>query len=711
MVGIEDLSRFKQVYFEEAAEHLEMIEESLLAAQEGRITIDDLHAIFRAVHSIKGGAGCLRGSESAERGERLVKFAHSFETFLDILREGKIEISPDVINLMISGTDCLSDFVKAAQADQDLEADYGNSILERLEEAIKEHGSGDKSETKGTPCSPEKTKEKNPEDDVLKIYKIHFKTHPTLFSTGNDPLLIIRELKRLGPTQVMADINEIPPIDMLKTDECHLHWKIALESSCSKNQVKEAFEFVDLDCDLEIEETPLETSPKEEKNKESKNSSSAKSEEKGAQKQAGAVSKPAEVGVSSIRVDLDRVDKLVNTVGEIVIKQAMFAEQINNLPEEAVLRLEKMFQELTQHTRDLQESVMSIRAQPVKSVFSRMPRLVRDLSAELGKQISFQTVGEETEIDKTVIERLGDPLTHMIRNAVDHGIEMPEERKKQNKDPQGTIILSAAHRSGRIIIELKDDGKGIDRKRVLAKAREKGIIEPDEVLADEDIDNLIFAPGFSTAEKITNISGRGVGMDVVKKSIQGLGGRIDVQSNFGKGSRFILSLPLTLAALDGMLVQVSDQCYVLPLISIIETLRPRPDQITHLINESDILQIRNEQIRLVYLSRVFGLKTTLDDLSKGLVVVVETEGGMKVGLVVDELLGQQQVVLKTLEANYDPILGISAATILGNGHVALILDINALKNMNQKPSNKKVNHEKNFSLEGGEQDESTIDSA
>ncbi|HLD95080.1 MAG TPA: chemotaxis protein CheA, partial [Alphaproteobacteria bacterium] len=341
----------------------------------------------------------------------------------------------------------------------------------------------------------------------------------------------------------------------------------------------------------------------------------------------------------------------------------------------------KSLQELSQHTRELQESVMAIRAQPIKAVFSRFPRLVRELAMELSKDVHLELKGEGTEIDKTVIERLGEPLTHMIRNALDHGIETPEERIKAGKKAQGQILLNAEHRSGRIVIEISDDGKGIDRNRVLTKAKEQGIIKPDGVLPDEEIDQLIFHPGFSTAKEVTNISGRGVGMDVVKRSIQNLGGKINIQSKEGRGCIFTLTLPLTLAVMDGMIIACGEEFYVIPLIHIIETLRPTPIQVQPLIGNHDLLNIRGETIPLIYLFDVFSVKEAIQNPADSIVVVLETEGGEKYGLVVDEILGQQQVVLKSLESNYETIPGISAATILGNGHVALILDISTVKNL------------------------------
>ncbi|MEW5729497.1 MAG: chemotaxis protein CheA, partial [Pseudomonadota bacterium] len=398
---------------------------------------------------------------------------------------------------------------------------------------------------------------------------------------------------------------------------------------------------------------------------------------------AAAAASGGAVHTASIRVDLDKIDRLVNMVGELVITQAMLGQQATGFTVESHPELIQGLQELSHHTRELQESVMAIRAQPVKALFSKAPRLVRDLSSKLGKQARLVMSGENTEVDKTVIEQLSDPMTHLIRNSLDHGIETPEERIAMGKTPEGTIHLGAEHRSGRIIIEIADDGRGINRQRVLEKAIEKGLVERGQPLTDEQIDMLIFAPGFSTAAEVSDVSGRGVGMDVVRKNIQDVGGRVVVQNSPGVGCRIILSLPLTLAVMDGMLVAVGQERYVLPLTNIVESLRPTAQQARALVNVGDVLTLRGEYIRLLPLHQIFGVRNAITDPTRGLVVVVETEGGDRIGLLVDELLGQQQVVIKSLDANFRPVDGISAATILGDGRVALILDVAALRQLGE----------------------------
>ena len=499
-----------------------------------------------------------------------------------------------------------------------------------------------------------------------------FAPHAELFASGNEPLLIMRELSRLGQADIICDAVHITALDNIDPTQCALSWKIALRGAITEEAIHEAFEFVSDISDITIRKIEKEIVVEAAK----------KPAEEGAAKAGVATT-------TSIRVDLDKIDRLVNMVGELVITEAMLRAQVRSLSEDKFSGLLRGVDELSHHTRELQEAVMAVRMQPVKSIFSRMPRIVRDTAAQLGKDIQLVMSGENTEVDKTVIESLSDPLTHMIRNSVDHGIEKPDERVWNDKPQQGTIHLSAYHRSGRIIIEISDDGAGINRTRVLAKAKEKGLVAADAQPTDEEIDHLIFAPGFSTAEKVTNVSGRGVGMDVVRRNIEGLGGTVRITNNPGKGSVFTVSLPLTLAILDGMIVRVGAENYIVPITSIIETLRPKPEEIHRVEGRNDVINVRGEFVSVVYLSNIFNIKDSATDASKALIVLVES-GNQKMGLVVDELIGQQQVVIKSLEANADPVKGISGATILGDGKVSLILEINELKTLCQSPQLVKV---------------------
>jgi len=387
---------------------------------------------------------------------------------------------------------------------------------------------------------------------------------------------------------------------------------------------------------------------------------------------------PATAAPVTIRVDLERVDRLINAVGELVIQQAMLAQRVYESGLARSSDISLGLEDLELLTREIQDSVMAIRAQPVKSVFQRMPRLVREVAAMTGKKVKLVTSGEDTEVDKTVVERLSEPITHMLRNAIDHGLESPEEREAAGKPVEGTVKLAALHRSGRIVIEITDDGKGINRQRVRSIAEERGLVTQDQILSDDEVDNLIFLPGFSTAKEVTDVSGRGVGMDVVRRSIQSLGGRISISSNPGKGSVFTMSLPLTLAVLDGMVVGAAEQTLVAPLAAIVESLTPKAEDI-HLVGGVDpVLMFRDEFVPLVDVGQSMEFRTDPTDLKGGVVMIVETEGGQRAGLLVDAIHGQRQVVIKSLETNYRHVEGVAAATILGDGRVALILDIDAL---------------------------------
>ena len=389
---------------------------------------------------------------------------------------------------------------------------------------------------------------------------------------------------------------------------------------------------------------------------------------------------PVEVpgpGQSVIRVDPERIDRLIDLVGELVINQAMLAQRVGEYGIAPSSNLAMGLDELEQLTREIQDSVMAIRAQPVKSVFQRMPRLVREVANMTSKQARLVMEGENTEVDKTVIERLSDPITHMLRNAIDHGLESPEERKAAGKNPEGVVRLAALHRSGRIVIEVSDDGKGINRERVFGIAVKKGLISPDLQLTDEEIDNLIFLPGFSTAEKISDVSGRGVGMDVVKRSVQALGGRISIASRPGQGSTFTLSLPLTLAVLDGMVVDVAGETLVVPLAAIVESLRPKPEEVRPLGPVGSVLAVRDSFVPLIDVGQALGYRDHSPAPTDGVVLLVEGEDGSRAALVADAIHGQRQVVIKSLEQNYQQVEGVAAATILGDGRVALILDVDA----------------------------------
>jgi two-component system chemotaxis sensor kinase CheA len=705
-----DLSQFKATYFEECAELLANAEETIARLQEGSGSDEDLNAVFRCVHSIKGGAGAFAFDD-------LVHFAHVLETALDILRSGRAELSSHVADLLVRGNDVLGDFVRAAQDGASLPADHGADLLAAL--AVITGAPAPKAKAAAAPVAVAAAAVAAAPASSVKTWVIRFTPSAGMLKTGNDPLLMIRELDSLGELTIATDRSRLPNLTEMVAEQSYLSWTFTLVTDKGRAAIDDVFEFVAGDsAEVAIEDvgaTPL----KEEEGDgwgifaptaavaapaggedgdgwglfaplptaAAATPAAATQQAKPAAATSAAqqaVAGGSGVHTASIRVDLDKVDRLVNMVGELVITQAMLGQQASGFSVESHPELIQGLQELSHHTRELQENVMAIRAQPVKALFSKAPRLVRDLSSKLGKQARLVMSGENTEVDKTVIEQLSDPMTHLIRNALDHGLETPEERMAVGKPAEGTIHLGAEHRSGRIIIEISDDGRGINRARVLEKAIEKGLVERGQPLTDEQIDMLIFAPGFSTADAVSDVSGRGVGMDVVRKNIQDVGGRVVVQSTPGAGSRFILSLPLTLAVMDGMLIAVGDERYVLPLTNIVESLRPTAQQARSLVDVGDVLTLRGEYIRLLPLHAIFGIRGAIVDPTKGLTVVVETEGGDRIGLLVDELLGQQQVVIKSLDSNFRPVEGISAATILGDGRVALILDVSALRHMGER---------------------------
>jgi two-component system, chemotaxis family, sensor kinase CheA len=660
------LAQFRKTYFEECAELLDALQSNLELLSNGNEDDDTLHAIFRSVHSIKGGAGAFGCTD-------LVAFSHTFESLLDALREHKVAATPDVRQLLLRASDALADIVNAARLEQQLPADFGADIRGAMQDALQ--GAVDSVEESPAPAPGVLAASSSALGENR--YRIVFRPHTEMLKKANEPILLVRQLRKLGDLKIAADLSRLPDIHGIDPEAAYLSWTFILETAVSQSTIHEVFEFVEDDCDLKIEldqiaaATPV---------------AAQTGGDTGGGAAVAPAAAPSSVATQSVRVDVDKVDRLVNLVGELVISQAMLTEQGLALPPDQYPALIQGIEALAQSARELQESVMAIRAQPVKSVFARMPRVVRELAATLGKEVRIVTSGEMTEIDKTVIEQLNDPLTHMIRNALDHGIEAPDERTAAGKPRQGTIHLSAAQRSGRIVIEVSDDGRGINRERVLAKARDRGLVAAGVNLGDDEIDNLIFLPAFSTAEVVSNISGRGVGMDVVKRNVQALGGRISVQSKFGHGSAFTLSLPLTLAVADGMVVSVGKETFIIPLTAIVENLRPQTADIHPVVGRGDVLALRGEYLPLVYLHRCFSINNAISDPCRGIVIIVQSEGAGRVGVVVDELLGQQQVVVKSLEANYEPVEGISGATILGNGRVALILDVARLHEIDSRSS-------------------------
>ncbi len=708
MSGLEEL---KQTFFEECDELLTTLESELEVVQSGDQTDDTVNSIFRAVHSIKGGAGAF-GFET------LVEFSHTFETLLDEMRNGNHSATDTTVEVLFQANDILADLVGMAQDDTEPPTDFGADVRAKLAALVAgtdpDNAVAEPAETAGdddgidfTPVTADAAD--SDDEEPTGHFNIVFKPSAKTYEKANEPLLLIRELGRLGEIEVVADTDAVPALDSLNPFDSYLGWTITLDYEGQISDIEEIFEFVAEDCTVEISEIggPSEGGSEEQGTDEEElfmqpvpvdamgDEPSSADMPAAAPTPASAEKKPAASKAestekktkpeqrASVRVDLGKIDRVVNMVGEIVITQAMLAQTVDDLPDGNYADLHQGLEELFHHTRELQESVMSIRAQPVKSVFQRMPRLVREVSGQTGKKARLVISGETTEVDKTIVEKLSDPLTHILRNAVDHGLESPEKRAAAGKPEEGTINLSAEHRSGRIVIEVNDDGGGINRDVVLRKAVEKGLVAEDANLSDEDIDQLILLPGFSTQEQVSDISGRGVGMDVVKRNIQEIGGRVAIQSVPGKGTSFQLLLPLTLAVMDGMVVTANDQTFVLPLSNIVECLKPDETQIQNLAGVGNVIRLRGEIIQLSNLNSLLGLGDCGTPKQDAVVVILEAAGGARLGIAVEQLLGQQQIVVKSIEKNYGSVAGLSAATILGDGKVAFIADVEGLLSIAQ----------------------------
>lgn len=712
---MDPMAAIRQTFFQECEEQLAELESGLLAMEAGDSDSETVNAVFRAVHSIKGGAGAFSL-------EDLVRFAHVFETALDHVRAGRLAATPEVLKIKLRAADILADLVRAARDGTEVDNNRCHSLAEELR-ALDPNGGEEKeddlSDLNFQPvavCFDDVDDEEEPMafSTPEQVFTIKFKPQPSLYAKANETALLLRDLSALGQMQVKCDASDLPLLSELDPEGAYLTWQIELTTDKDEAAIREIFEFVAWDCDLEIDApdaAPLATeiddemtallarvraSADDEAQPPSATAAVFAVDPSDTSKQqeptsAQVVTLPAKQNSSkaaaegesksaaaSIRVDLDRVDRLINLVGELVINQAMLSQRVMEAGLARASAVAVGLDELEQLTREIQDSVMAIRAQPVKSVFQRMPRLVREIAAMTGKSVRLVTEGEATEVDKTVIERLTDPLTHMIRNAIDHGLEAPDARVAAGKPEEGLVRLSALHRSGRIVIEVSDDGAGINRPRVKAIAADKGLIAADAILSDEEIDNLIFLPGFSTAATISDISGRGVGMDVVKRSIQALGGRISIGSRPGRGSTFTMSLPLTLAVLDGMVVTVAQQTLVVPLTAIVETLQPKAADVHGMGGTARVISIRNKFTPLIDVGRELSYRSSAADPLASVALLVETEGGGRSALLVDAIQGQRQVVIKSLEANYRHVPGIAAATILGDGRVALILDVDAV---------------------------------
>ncbi len=643
-----DIRQFHQTFFDESQEGLVSMESSLLQIEQGlsatqpfqAVATDPevLNTIFRVVHSIKGGASTFGFGWVAD-------FSHLLETLLDDVRAGSRQVDRHTAGLLLRSVDCLRILLTNARSGTPVNAaaiEEVNAELETLH------------------LTPMRPADASVVDSATpRAWRIRFIPKPGLFFSGNDPLRVLRELSSLGELRIETDLTRLPAWAALDPETCYLGWRLELAGKVTHAAIVEVFAWVAGDCELEIEPISDRSSPA------------------GISQTAAHDDDQAKARGTSIRVSTAKMDTLVDIVGELVITQTMLNQTVTQFGPDSGPQLSAGLVQLERNLRQLQENVMRIRMLPIGFVFNRLPRLVRDISQQLGKQVELKLSGEGTELDKTVIERISDPLLHMVRNSLDHGIETPSERRAAGKPETACIRIDASQRGGHVIVEVEDDGHGLDQDKILKRATDRGLVPANAKLSAEQIAELVFLPGFTTADSVSDLSGRGVGLDVVRSNIHSLGGNIDVYSGAGSGTRFTIRLPLTLAILDGLGVQVGSQTYILPLTSITESMALTPEQIRRLPGGEEIFQFRQEYVPLIRLQRVFGGVAAAVDTNAGIVVVVEANG-RRAGLLVDDLLGQQQVVIKSLEAHYRRVDGISAATILGDGTVALILDIGGL---------------------------------
>ena len=648
-----DLNKFRDTFFQEAAEHVNNMETSLLNLSDAPVDAEVLNSIFRGAHSIKGGSGTF-GFEDVTR------FTHRLEELLHRMREGKIEASRTRIELLLRACDMLRSLLAAAESGS-AAPPAASKLLEDL--AVAQRAGEFEAD------APRVMRAWDPQTKFggQTTFQIHFAPSPDIFREGMDPLLVLRELSTLGTVdKVTANLSSLPALAELQVETCYLSWDIQVTSAREKGEIEDVFAFVENGAHIAIEGR--------------RPAGEAAAPAKG---EASKVSRRSSRECASIRVSTEKVDQLIDLVSELVIAQSMAVEIVNRFSAERLPELQTALHEVSRNTRELQERVMAVRMLPVGTCFSRLPRIVHDIATAEGKKIRVEVSGEDTELDKSVLEGMSDPLTHLVRNAADHGIGTPEERRAAGKAEEGTIHLRARHEGGNVVIEVADDGNGLNLARIRAKAIERGLVSASEEVSAQQIQSFIFQPGFSTVENVSEVSGRGVGMDVVRKNVEALGGSVTLASTEGKGTTITIRLPLTLAILDGQLVRVGQQRYVLPLVSIVESIRPAREQIRSLAGEGEVVMVRQEPLPLLRLHQLFDVATDVLDPSRGLVAVVEHDS-LRFALMVDELLGQQQVVIKNLQANFRKVEGAMGATILGDGRVTLILDIGGLVELSRR---------------------------
>ncbi|RME15725.1 MAG: chemotaxis protein CheA [Alphaproteobacteria bacterium] len=693
------------IFFQECEDLLEQLTDGLSQIESGDHDTETVNAVFRSVHSIKGGAAAFSF-------DALVNFSHAFENVLDGLRSGRFELDA-ALPLVLSAGDRLHDLVEAARNDTPPPGDV-DDLIAMLDAFCGNADPEENMEFAPTPLTFEPvaitSEPGNAADggDEARNWRIRFTATPELYESGNDPIALFRALEALGALKARPMVDDFPQLSDLECDRSELTWELVLSTPAGREDIGRVFEFVSDLAPVEIQEEPFPgpgpgpgPAPAQEDkvlplpqahrpvietaavpHPPAQPSAASAASESMPQPPSGN-SNPSRRKQQSIRVDLERVDRLINLVGELVISETMLSQSLSEANLVSHPSVSAALGRLQQLSTELQERIMAIRAQSVKPLFQRMARIVREAAVATGTEVRLVTEGSNTEVDKTVIERLADPLTHILRNAVDHGIESPEERRAAGKPAEGTIRLSAAHRSGQVVIEVSDDGAGIDREQVLQKAREKGLVGGDADLNEQEVFALLFEPGFSTASKVSDLSGRGVGMDVVRTEIKTLGGHIGISSVRGRHTTVTISLPLTLAVVEGMQVEVAGQILVVPSAALRETLQISDARIFKMGASQPVLNVRGVLVPVIDLGHCLGLRVRPSRFDRGSILLTESVTGAMTALVVDRTAGQREVVIKGLTENYGHVPGISAATILGDGTVALIIDIDQIAQLDR----------------------------
>ncbi len=671
----------RDVFFEECEDLIAALTEGLTAMRDGSTDSETVNAVFRAVHSVKGAAGAFALDD-------LVGFAHTFETVLDHVRSQRLMLDDRILHVLQRSGDVLADLIDTAREDLPTNTAQVDPVLADLQSFL-----GDAPAAADDFVFEALTLAFDAPADAASTHVVTFTPNAAFYTSGNDPVLVIAALQALGPSRVTVDMSALPTrLDDLNWQAGLLTWQVEIEGLGSDLPILEVFEFVDDLCALRVTSSDTEamapadqlaTSSAQLPEDDTAEPASANLQgDTPDPKARNAADRSGGRAASSLRVDPERVDRLINAVGELIINQSVISQRLQhaNLPNAA-----ELFADLDDYkllAREIQEGVMAIRAQPVKPLFQRMLRIAREAADATGKMVELITEGEGTEVDKTVVERLADPLTHMIRNAIDHGIEAPDRRVAAGKNRQGKLRLAARQRSGSIVIEIADDGAGLNRPKIREIAVSKGLVAEDAQLSETEIDHLLFAPGFSTAKEVTNLSGRGVGMDVVKTAITALGGRVAISSQFGQGTTFSITLPLTLAVMDGMIINLGDQTMVVPISSILETVRPKAADLSQIGLNNTLLRIRGEYVPIIDLAERMGQAVTSRDMTDRVLLLIQTDSIPQCALAVDDIFDQRQVVVKSMQGNYGEISGISGATILGDGKIALIIDPEAVAHGN-----------------------------